>query len=116
MHAEEAGAADLLFVAGSIVGGLALAFLIVALRPDLVRPDAPAAPAPAITAASRAAEPAAGHVSYCGCRPAGGARGGEHIYGAGWSPSASRPPRWTSCSATPGRATGSVSRTASAPG
>jgi S1-C subfamily serine protease len=42
----------LVFVAGSIVGGLALAFVVVALRPDLVRKDgiAPpqaAAPAPA---------------------------------------------------------------------
>ncbi len=38
-------------VAGSIVGGLALAFLIVALRPDLVRPPVAAAPPP--TAAPR---------------------------------------------------------------
>ncbi|MEJ1960142.1 MAG: trypsin-like peptidase domain-containing protein [Gammaproteobacteria bacterium] len=37
----------LLFVAGSILGGLALAFVIVALRPDLVRPPAAAAPPPA---------------------------------------------------------------------
>jgi serine protease DegS len=37
----------LTFVAGSVVGGLALAFLIVALRPDLVRrPSPPAAVAP----------------------------------------------------------------------
>jgi len=35
------------FVAGSVVGGLALAFLIVALRPDLVRAPAAAAPPPA---------------------------------------------------------------------
>lgn len=35
------------FVAGSIVGGLALAFVIVALRPDLVRRPAVAVPAPA---------------------------------------------------------------------
>jgi len=27
----------LIFVAGSVVGGLALAFLIIALRPDLIR-------------------------------------------------------------------------------
>jgi hypothetical protein len=27
----------LIFVAGSVVGGLALAFLIVAMRPDLIR-------------------------------------------------------------------------------
>jgi serine peptidase DegS len=37
----------LLFVAGSIVGGLALAFVVVALRPELVRPPQAAAPAPA---------------------------------------------------------------------
>ncbi len=37
----------LAFVGGSIVGGLALAFLIVALRPDLVRPPVAAAPPPA---------------------------------------------------------------------
>ena len=37
----------LAFVAGSIVGGLALAFVIVALRPDLVRPPGAAAPLPA---------------------------------------------------------------------
>ena len=39
----------LIFVAGSVVGGLALAFVIVALRPDLIRatprPPEPAAPA-----------------------------------------------------------------------
>jgi Do/DeqQ family serine protease len=37
----------LVFVAGSIVGGLALAFVIVALRPDLVRPPQAVLPAPA---------------------------------------------------------------------
>jgi serine peptidase DegS len=37
----------LVFVAGSIVGGLALAFVVVALRPDLVRPPQAAAPPPA---------------------------------------------------------------------
>jgi Do/DeqQ family serine protease len=48
----------LIFVAGSVVGGLALAFLIVALRPDLIRgaPRAaaamPAAPAVRTTAAA----------------------------------------------------------------
>jgi S1-C subfamily serine protease len=36
----------LVFVAGSIVGGLALAFVIVALRPDLVRAPQSAAPPP----------------------------------------------------------------------
>jgi serine peptidase DegS len=35
------------FVVGSVVGGLALAFLIVALRPDLIRAPAAAAPPPA---------------------------------------------------------------------
>ncbi|MGA7823615.1 MAG: hypothetical protein WCA14_05430, partial [Steroidobacteraceae bacterium] len=46
----------LTFVAGSVVGGLALAFLIVALRPDLIRgPTQPAsvaaAPSPHIETA-----------------------------------------------------------------
>ena len=40
----------LLFVAGSIVGGLALAFVIVALRPDLVRRDGTVASPPAAAA------------------------------------------------------------------
>jgi Do/DeqQ family serine protease len=40
----------LVFVAGSIVGGFALAFVIVALRPDLVRPPQVAAPPPAVAA------------------------------------------------------------------
>ncbi len=56
----------LTFVAGSVVGGLALAFLIVAMRPDLIRgrtapktqpaaaPAAVAAPAPPATAAAPA--------------------------------------------------------------
>ena len=30
-------ASAVIFVAGSVIGGLALAFLIVALRPDLIR-------------------------------------------------------------------------------
>jgi serine protease DegS len=49
-----------IFVAGSIVGGLALAFVVVALRPDLVRRDSVASPPPA------AAAPAAqsGRVTY----------------------------------------------------
>jgi serine peptidase DegS len=48
----------LIFVAGSVVGGLALAFLIVAMRPDLIREApgaAPAAAAPALPVASAAA-------------------------------------------------------------
>jgi serine peptidase DegS len=46
----------LTFIAGSVVGGLALAFVIVALRPDLIRRNAepPAAPASAPAAAARA--------------------------------------------------------------
>src|SRR2546430_12169170 len=43
----------LIFVAGSVVGGLALAFLIVALRPDLIRGPAHD-PGPAAPAADRA--------------------------------------------------------------
>jgi serine peptidase DegS len=48
----------LIFVAGSVVGGLALAFLIVAMRPDLIREApgaAPAAAAPALPVTSAAA-------------------------------------------------------------
>lgn len=37
----------LTFIAGSVVGGLALAFVIVALRPDLIRGNAGTQPAPA---------------------------------------------------------------------
>ena len=48
----------LTFVAGSIVGGLALAFLVVAMRPDLIRGRA-TAPAAAAPAAPVAAQPAA---------------------------------------------------------
>jgi serine peptidase DegS len=62
----------LTFIAGSVVGGLALAFVIVALRPDLIRgaagPPAPApAPAPALAPAPAASAPATGgplRVSY----------------------------------------------------
>lgn len=57
----------LIFVAGSVVGGLALAFLIVAMRPDLIREApgaAPATPTPAAVPAPSAAAPA--HVSYAG--------------------------------------------------
>jgi serine peptidase DegS len=46
----------LTFVAGSVVGGLALAFLIVAVRPELIRaPHAPPAAAPAAVPAPPAA-------------------------------------------------------------
>jgi serine peptidase DegS len=55
----------LIFVAGSVVGGLALAFLIVAMRPDLIREAPGAAPvAPPAAAATSAAAPA--HVTYAG--------------------------------------------------
>ncbi len=53
----------LIFVAGSVVGGLALAFLIVALRPDLIRAT-PRTPEPAAPAAERAAPEAPQRVSY----------------------------------------------------
>jgi serine protease DegS len=52
----------LVFVAGSVVGGLALAFVIVALRPDLIRRGA--AVAPLITARPVAAEPGPVRVTY----------------------------------------------------
>ena len=56
----------LTFVAGSVVGGFALAFLIVAMRPDLIRgrgtPAAAPSAAPAIAAATPAAAPAASTV------------------------------------------------------
>src|ERR1700747_1157260 len=50
----------LTFVVGSVVGGLALAFLIVAMRPDLIRGRAtpPAAPAAAPAAAATEAKAA----------------------------------------------------------
>jgi S1-C subfamily serine protease len=57
----------LIFVAGSIVGGLALAFLIVAMRPDLIgvtnRSARPAAPLVALPAATPP-PPAALRTSY----------------------------------------------------
>lgn len=52
----------LVFVVGSIVGGLALAFVIVALRPDLVR--APPAVAPPPVAASPVVTAATAPVTY----------------------------------------------------
>ncbi|HKD55802.1 MAG TPA: trypsin-like peptidase domain-containing protein, partial [Steroidobacteraceae bacterium] len=55
----------LVFVAGSVVGGLALAFVIIALRPGLIRNTAtvpPAAPTPA--AIEPAAVTASLHLSY----------------------------------------------------
>jgi serine protease DegS len=50
----------LTFVAGSVVGGLALAFLIVALRPDLIRGRAAPPPAAAPLAAAGAAPAVSG--------------------------------------------------------
>ncbi|HWG30631.1 MAG TPA: trypsin-like peptidase domain-containing protein [Steroidobacteraceae bacterium] len=52
----------LVFVAGSVVGGLALAFVIVALRPDLIRRGGPIAPL--ITPRLTAAQPAPTRVTY----------------------------------------------------
>ena len=52
----------LIFVAGSVVGGLALAFLIVALRPDLIRGPS-RSPRPAAPAAERAL-PASERATY----------------------------------------------------
>ncbi|HVW68879.1 MAG TPA: trypsin-like peptidase domain-containing protein [Steroidobacteraceae bacterium] len=55
----------LTFVVGSVVGGLALAFLIVALRPDLIRRGAaPALPPPASSTITPAALPAPARVTY----------------------------------------------------
>ena len=49
----------LVFLTGSVVGGLALAFVIVFLRPDLLRaPPAPAAQAPPASAPAAATSPA----------------------------------------------------------
>ena len=53
----------LVFVAGSVVGGLALAFLIVALRPELIRNAAHAPPA-ASPVAAEATTPAPARVTY----------------------------------------------------
>jgi serine peptidase DegS len=52
----------LVFVAASVIGGLALAFLIVALRPELIR-AAGGARAPAMPAAAPAVAPASARVS-----------------------------------------------------
>lgn len=52
----------LVFVAGSVVGGLALAFVIVALRPDLIRRGGPITPL--TTARPAAAQPAPTRVTY----------------------------------------------------
>jgi serine protease DegS len=52
----------LVFVAGSVVGGLALAFLIVAMRPDLIRGETQVAAAPPPVVPAVAPPPA--HVTY----------------------------------------------------
>ncbi|HEY2036565.1 MAG TPA: trypsin-like peptidase domain-containing protein [Steroidobacteraceae bacterium] len=49
----------LTFIAGSVVGGLALAFVIVAARPDLIRGSAGPQPAPASSPAPAASAPSA---------------------------------------------------------
>lgn len=58
----------LTFVVGSIVGGLALAFVIVAVRPDLIRRPAPAtsvaSPPPATQTVSSVDMPAPARVTY----------------------------------------------------
>jgi Do/DeqQ family serine protease len=54
----------LLFVAGSIVGGLALAFVIVALRPDLIRRESIAVAAPVTAPGSAPATVQSGRVTY----------------------------------------------------
>jgi serine peptidase DegS len=60
----------LTFILGSVIGGLALAFLIVALRPDLIRrapgpaPLLAPAPAPAAAATPAGALPAPARASY----------------------------------------------------
>jgi serine peptidase DegS len=60
----------LTFILGSVIGGLALAFLIVALRPDLIRgapgpaPLLAPAPGPAAAATPAGALPAPARVSY----------------------------------------------------
>jgi Do/DeqQ family serine protease len=57
----------LTFIAGSVVGGLALAFLVVALRPDLIRtPARTAAPASGATTPPAAYEPPPARMSYAG--------------------------------------------------
>jgi serine peptidase DegS len=53
----------LVFIAGSVVGGLALAFLIVALRPELIR-NAGSAPPAARQVESQPAAPAPARVTY----------------------------------------------------
>jgi serine protease DegS len=53
----------LIFLAGSVVGGLALAFILVVVRPDLIRPGT-APPPVTILAGPRPTEPAPARVTY----------------------------------------------------
>src|ERR1700674_2436029 len=59
----------LFFEAGSVAGGLALAFLIIALRPDLIR-GPPRSPGPALPAADRTL-PAPERVTYAAAEQRG---------------------------------------------
>jgi serine protease DegS len=55
----------LIFLAGSVVGGLALAFVLVTLRPDLIRRSTAPAPAPVtVLEGPRPTEPAPARVTY----------------------------------------------------
>ena len=54
----------LIFLAGSVVGGLALAFLVVLVRPDLIRRDAPPIIPSTILAGPRPTQPAPVRVTY----------------------------------------------------
>jgi serine peptidase DegS len=53
----------LIFLAGSVVGGLALAFILVVVRPDLIRPGT-APPPVTVLAGPRPTEPAPARVTY----------------------------------------------------
>ena len=79
MTREKLGVGVSLFVAGSIVGGLALAFLLVAWRPELVRPRQPPRARPA---AGRARGAGAARRQLRRCRAARGACRGEHLHRA----------------------------------
>src|SRR5690349_924986 len=55
----------LIFLAGSVVGGLALAFIAVMVRPDLIRRGSAPTAAPAtLVAGPRPSEPAPSRVTY----------------------------------------------------
>ncbi len=85
-----------MFIAASVVSGLALAFIIVAWRPQLVRVPPPPLPPAANQFTGRRCRPesppirtrraAAGSVSrsrclvLCGCRQARCTGGGQHLY------------------------------------